>query len=118
MKLSLSLLSLGLSIIALPANAYKLTLYTDQKSQEAAKGIINEFKTNYPFNLFQIDFNIVTIDKSLVTCTTDPAAPRSRECNFKELSEKHIAPEGVDQAIFVKESNEWFGSETYQSFPV
>jgi hypothetical protein len=98
-----------LFFLASSAHAYKIAIYTDQANNKKAKEVVELFKKTYPFNQYQIDFEIKTISASELKCTSQGSDERYTKCN-SEMIAKEAASKGIDQAIIVKSSNKYGGS--------
>jgi hypothetical protein len=101
---------INLFLISINANAkYTFGIYTDQKSRSKANEIINYFNTVVPFNEFNFDFKIFSIDSTKLNCKSKFGIDRLIDCNKSYVSMK-AARDGVDQAFIVSDSKKYGGS--------
>lgn len=116
---SLPVLCLLLSLFVSPSVfAYKMTVYTDQPDQSKAREVIRTFQSTYPFNQFEIDFEIKTVTADELNCSpfratkadgTEEVINRNLSCNSENIA-RDAASRGVDQAMIVKNVSEYGGS--------
>ena len=101
---------INLLVISVNANAkYTFGIYTDQKSQAKANEVIKYFNTVVPFNEFNFDFIIFSIDSTKLNCKPMFGINRLIDCDKSYISMK-AARDGVDQAFIVSDSKRYGGS--------
>ena len=59
----MKLLSLVVLLLSIQVQAYTIGFYTDEKSLKFTKKTIAEFEETYPFNQFDIQYEIIYLDK-------------------------------------------------------
>jgi len=111
------LLSL-LLIVSPSVYAYKMTIYTDQPDQSKAQEVVATFKNTYPFNQFDIDFEVKNVTASELNCEpyrftkpdgTEEVINRNLTCHSSNIA-RDAARNGADQAMIVKNVTEYGGS--------
>lgn len=100
---------LFLVVTSFPVFAYKMTIYTDQTSKAKAEQVKQLFKTTYPFNQYNIDFEIVSATAAELNCAPDPAITRLVVCNSTHVTTDSAA-RGSDQAFIVRDLAQYGGS--------
>jgi hypothetical protein len=91
------------------AHAYKISVYTDQPDQSKAQEVINTFKNTYPFNQYDIEYEVKSVQSSELSCKADAAIARLPECDTHGIV-LDAAARGVSQAIIVKDNPVYGGS--------
>lgn len=100
------------------ALAYKMTIYTDQPDGAKANEVINTFKRTYPFNKFEIEYEVKNVSADQLNCEpqrltkpdgTVEVIHRALACNSANIAHD-AAANGSDQAIIVKNVSEYGGS--------
>ena len=92
------------------AHAIKFIIYTDEPSGQASEKIAETMKGTYPFNKFNVEFEIVKIDQSELDCQSSNGVERAITCNNKEGFQADALLRGGDQAMIVKNSDKYGGS--------
>ncbi len=110
---------LSLLLIMSPSvYAYKMTIYTDQPEQTKAREVLSTFKNTYPFNQFEIDFEIKTVSAGDLNCEpyrfkkpdgTEEVINRNLTCHSSNIA-REAAKNGIDQALIVKNVEAYGGS--------
>jgi hypothetical protein len=91
------------------AFAYKMTIYTDQPDQTSANEVISTFKKTYPFNQFDMDFEVKVLSQSELKCAPINGIARLLGCDSTNVA-RDAGRRGVDQALIIKHSSEYGGS--------
>lgn len=117
MKLSTKVLIqfLTYSCLMTEAFAYKFVVFTDQENPEVAQNVISEMKKTYPFNKFEIDYEIVTLPPSDLNCGSSRGIDRLVTCDDLPSIQKRAQRYGGDQAMIVKQLDKWGGSSAIGS---
>lgn len=98
--------------------AYKMTVYTDQPDQSKAREVVRTFESTYPFNQYEIDFEIKTVSADELNCSpfratkadgTEEVITRNLSCSSSNIA-RDAASRGIDQALIVKNVPEYGGS--------
>ena len=89
--------------------AYAITIYTDEVDNTKAKEVITLFKTTYPFNKFNIDFNIKTVEAKELNCKSENGIERLINCDSSGIAYQ-ASQLGIDQVFIVKKSAAYGGS--------
>ena len=89
--------------------AYRVAIYTDQKNPKMAREVIEVFKSTYPFNTFDIDYEIIPVESSTLKCESDDKIKRLPTCDSTEVL-KDAAKKGIDQAMIIKDGMQYGGS--------
>jgi hypothetical protein len=97
------------AFFSLSTYAYKISIYTDQTNTKTAREVIKEFKKTYPFNTFEIDFEVVKVEPSALDCPIMNNIKRLPVCDTTKIN-KDSAKRGSDQAMIIKQSNTYGGS--------
>jgi len=91
------------------ANAYKMTIYTDQADQASANSVISTFKKTYPFNQFEMDFEVKVVKPDELKCAPMNGIARLLGCDSLNIA-RDAGSRGVDQALIIKHSKMYGGS--------
>jgi hypothetical protein len=91
------------------AHAYKMTIYTDQPDKDSADKVISTFKKTYPFNQFQIDFEVRLLKPEELKCAPLYGISRLLGCDTLNIA-RESAMKGVDQAMIIKHTPVYGGS--------
>lgn len=106
------------TLLSFKAQAYKMTVYTDQPDQSKAREVIRTFESTYPFNQFEIEFEIKTVEAEELNCSpyralkadgTEEVINRNLTCESLAIA-RDAASRGIDQAMIVKNVPEYGGS--------
>ncbi|MBC7537693.1 MAG: hypothetical protein H7281_02640 [Bacteriovorax sp.] len=108
-KNNLLKVALFMSLCSTSAQAYKISVYTDQPDQSKAQEVINTFKNTYPFNQYDIEYEVKSVQASQLNCKADAAIARLPECDTHAIV-LDAAQRGVSQAIIVKDNPIYGGS--------
>lgn len=106
MKLFLSLLIIFASQVTY---AYKIAVYTDQADGTKANEVINTFKTTYPFNQFDIQFEVKVVAPNKLVCGPRQNIDRLIGCETQEIA-MDASRNRIDQALIIKNSSVFGGS--------
>jgi hypothetical protein len=112
MKKSIAALSIFISMSAFieSAQAYKFVIFTDEQSTNKSEQVIELFKTTYPFNGLDIEFEIVRVPAEKLECGPGKIIERLIECNnLKAIQDEAVSRKG-DQAMVVKNLPTFGGS--------
>ena len=101
--------SLFLYLLISNAHAYKIMIYTDQADKASANEVISTFKKTYPFNQFQIDFDVRLLKPEELKCAPLYGIARLLGCDTLNIA-RESAVRGVDQAMIIKHSSDYGGS--------
>lgn len=105
---NLTILSASMFVLN-SAHAYKYVIYTDDKSDKAEK-VAELMQTTYPFNKFDIDVEIVTLQPHELDCQSRFGIDRLMMCDNSEQLQARAARSGGDQAMVIKSSDKTGGS--------
>ena len=100
-----------------PTYALKYTIYTDESDGKKANEVINELKSTYPFNTFNIEYEIVQLPEAQLKCESKMGIERLVACETDDLV-REAARRGSDQVMVVKKSDKWGGSAAEGGVPV
>lgn len=88
------------------AHAYKMIVFTDQADPKKALSVIEEFRSTYPFNKFEIEFQIARAKPEQLHCESSPKAQRLVTCSKSTQAINAVTQKmGGDQAIIIKDMN-------------
>jgi hypothetical protein len=116
--MKISLLLFAALFFSQSALAYKMTIYTDQPDGAKAEEVINTFKRTFPFNKFEIEYEVKKVSADQLNCApqrltkpdgTVEVINRALACNSANIAHD-AAANGSDQAIIVKNVEEYGGS--------
>lgn len=99
------------------SHALKYTIYTDEPDEKKAQEVVREMRDTYPFNTFNIDFEIVQIPEEDLKCESKLGIDRLVACNTDKLV-RDGAKRGSDQVMVVKNMAKWGGSAAEGGVPV
>jgi hypothetical protein len=89
--------------------AYKISVYTDQADQSKAQEVINTFKATYPFNQYDIEYEVKPVQASELNCRADAAIARLPVCDTHNIV-LDANSRNVNQAIIIKDNPVYGGS--------
>lgn len=98
-----------LLVTSLPSYAYKFSIYTDQADKSKAQAVIDKLSQTYPFNQFEIEYDIVTVPASDLDCAPLNGIERAMACNSENIASR-VAARGVDQAMIIKDHPNYGGT--------
>lgn len=91
------------------AQAYKISIYTDEPNELKAKEVINTFRTTYPFSQYELEIEIKSVSAETLNCGPRYGIERNVGCDTEEIS-RDAASRGIDQVLVVKNSPNYGGS--------
>ena len=91
------------------AYSYKISIYTDQADDSKANEVIELFKTTYPFNQYEIEYEIVKATAEELNCGSSLGIDRLVTCNSKFVRKSSLEKK-TDQAFIVRDLNKYGGS--------
>lgn len=98
-----------LSIPSIVLANYKISIFTDDPTKKKSEEVIRYFKTNPPFNKFQITFDVIFMDSKKLACRPHPTITRVIYCNTGKVA-KLASQAGSDQAFIVSKMKGYGGS--------
>lgn len=104
-----SLTILFLLLTSSPIYAYKFSIYTDQADKSKAQAVIEKLSTTYPFNQFDIEYDIVQVPASDLDCAPLNGIERAMACKSENIASR-VAARGVDQAMIIKDHPNYGGT--------
>lgn len=100
----------ALLLFSMPkAEAYKISIYTDEPNQVKAREVINTFRTTYPFSQYELEIEIKSVSAAMLNCGPQLGIDRNIGCDSEEIS-RDAASRGIDQVLVVKNSSVYGGS--------
>ena len=91
------------------AFSYTIAIYTDQPDSSKANEIVSLFKKTYPFNQFEINYEVKSVAADQLNCHPMNGIARNLGCDSENIA-RDAASHGVDQAVIVKNVSEYGGS--------
>jgi|GEM_PF-826449 len=88
---------------------YKITIFTDQTPDNKAQEVIQTFRSTYPFNQYEIEFEVVSMTTADLNCNPDPDIDRLLVCDTTRVA-SDAAERGSDQAFIVSSYEQYGGS--------
>lgn len=111
------LISLYLFLASINTYAMKYTIFTDEDDMSKANAVISEMKSTYPFNTFNIEFEIIKVKPEELNCETKMGIDRNVGCDTEQLVSQ-ASRNGSDQVMVVKKMDKWGGSASIGGVPV
>lgn len=90
--------------------AYKFVIVTDQENPTKANEVKELFLKTYPFNQFELDFEIKTVAKEKLNCQSMPDIERNVGCSNRDEIARMGAEAGANQVFVVKDMDKYGGS--------
>lgn len=100
------------------AHALKYTIYTDEPDEKKAQEVIREMKDTYPFNTFNIEFEVIQVPENDLKCESKLGIDRLVACDGTDKLVRDAAKRGSDQVMVVKNLAKWGGSAAEGGVPV
>ncbi len=107
---TLSVLTL-LGLITPEARAQKFIIYTDESVvSKKSSEVVELMKKTYPFNKFNIEFEVVRVPSAELDCSSSLGIDRLVTCANSEEFQSRAMRAGGDQAMIIKDMSKWGGS--------
>ena len=89
--------------------AKRFVIYTDQPSQTRANELAEYMRNVSPFNEFDIEYEVRSMQSYILGCRADPNIARNISCNNELITQESVAA-GFDQAFVVSNISSFGGS--------
>lgn len=100
---------LFLTTISFFTQAYTLGIYTDEPGGAKAQEVIQELQNTYPFNVLDIEYQVIPQSTADLDCGFDPDIDRLPICDSRK-QRRHARRNDIDQALVIMDSERYGGS--------